>query len=108
MAAGKPVLAYDCDGAGEVCLENETGFLVQPGDSKKLESHLLKLAGDPELRERLGSRGQALAMELFPVERMVEALHSLYESLAVTRLPRAGNLVHSSASSSPASSIRRP
>ena len=32
LAAGKPVVAYDCDGAQEVCLDNETGFLVPPGD----------------------------------------------------------------------------
>ena len=30
LAAAKPVVAYDCDGAGEVCLEDETGFLVRP------------------------------------------------------------------------------
>ena len=30
LAAGKPVVAYDCDGAREVCLENETGFLCAP------------------------------------------------------------------------------
>ena len=27
LAAGKPVVAYDCDGAREVCLEGKTGFL---------------------------------------------------------------------------------
>ena len=36
LAAGKPVVAYDCDGAREVCIENETGFLIRPGDLKKL------------------------------------------------------------------------
>jgi len=32
LAAAKPVVAYDFDGADEVCLENETGFLVRTGD----------------------------------------------------------------------------
>src|SRR5262249_2917293 len=32
LAAAKPVVAYDCDGAGEVCLENRTGFLLRCGD----------------------------------------------------------------------------
>ena len=32
LAAAKPVVAYDCDGAREVCLDGETGFLVRPGD----------------------------------------------------------------------------
>ena len=29
LAAGKPVVAYDFDGADEVCLENKTGFVVR-------------------------------------------------------------------------------
>ncbi len=33
LAAGKPVVAYDFDGADEVCLENETGFVVPTGDT---------------------------------------------------------------------------
>ena len=28
LAAGKPVVAYDCDGAREVCRDGESGFLV--------------------------------------------------------------------------------
>ena len=32
LAAGKPIVAYDCDGAREICLDGQTGFLIQPGD----------------------------------------------------------------------------
>src|SRR5437867_3064519 len=28
LAAARPIVSYDCDGAGEACLEGETGFLV--------------------------------------------------------------------------------
>ena len=31
LASGKPVVAYDFDGADEVCLEGETGFLIRTG-----------------------------------------------------------------------------
>jgi glycosyltransferase involved in cell wall biosynthesis len=78
LATGRPVIAYDRDGANEVCLENETGFLIQPGDQQTLRQRLLQLAHDPALRERLGRRGQQLVKECFPVERMVEQLHALY------------------------------
>jgi glycosyltransferase involved in cell wall biosynthesis len=80
--AARPVLAYDCDGASEVCLENETGFLIPPGDRQGLVDRLLQLANDPALRERLGRHGQQLVKEWFPVERMIDELHSLYLSLA--------------------------
>jgi glycosyltransferase involved in cell wall biosynthesis len=82
LAAAKPVVAYDCDGAGEVCLQNETGFLVRPGDLNELARRLLQLAADSALCARLGQHGRALAKEQFGVERMVDELWTLYRRLA--------------------------
>jgi glycosyltransferase involved in cell wall biosynthesis len=82
LAAAKPVVAYDCDGANEVCLENETGFLIPAGDRARLADRLVQLAHDPALCTRLGHRGQAIVKETFPVERMVQDLHALYLRLA--------------------------
>ena len=83
LAAGKPGVVYDCDGAREACRENETGFLVRPGDLPQLTARLLQLAGDAALRERLGRSGQRFVRENFAVERMVDELHALY--LRLTR-----------------------
>jgi glycosyltransferase involved in cell wall biosynthesis len=82
LAAAKPVIAYDCDGAKEVCLENETGFLLQPGDLSGLTERLLRLASDAALRERLGQRGRQFVKERFNVQRMLDDLHRLYLELA--------------------------
>jgi glycosyltransferase involved in cell wall biosynthesis len=87
LAAARPVVAYHCDGAGEVCLENETGFLVPPGDRRRLTERLLELGGSSLLRERLGRRGQELVREWFPVERMVDNLQALYQRLSVRTSP---------------------
>ena len=81
MAAGKPVIAFDSDGANEVCLDNQTGFLVPAGDLHGLTDRLAQLAQDPGLREQLGRRGRALVRESFSVEKMVEELYSLYRRL---------------------------
>ncbi len=78
LAAGRPVVAYDCDGAGEVCRDGRTGFLLQPGDRAALAARVAELAGDPALRTRLGEAGRALVREHFTVERMVDDLHALY------------------------------
>ena len=86
LAAGRPIVAYDCDGAGEVCLENETGFLLQPGDLAGLQERALRLANDPELRARFGQRGRQIVRERFPVTRMVDDLYALYQRL-VTKSP---------------------
>jgi glycosyltransferase involved in cell wall biosynthesis len=71
-------VAYDADGAREVCLNNETGFLLRPGDLGGLRQRLLQLVQDPELRERLGRRGQQFVRQRFSVERMVDDLYQLY------------------------------
>jgi len=82
LAAARPVVAYDCDGAREVCLDNETGSLLPPGDSAGLRDRLLRLVNEPALRQRLGRRGQQFVRERFGVQRMVDDLHQLYLRLA--------------------------
>ncbi|NBV21332.1 MAG: glycosyltransferase family 1 protein [Proteobacteria bacterium] len=81
LAAGKPIVAYDCDGAREVCLNNETGFLVKPGNLQVVAHALGELIAQPELRGRLGKRGRELVQAQFPVQRMVDDLHALYVRL---------------------------
>ena len=78
LAAGRPVIAYDCDGANEVCLDQQTGFLIKPGDLEELAARVVQLGRDPGLREQLGVAGQALVRQWFPVEKMVEELYALY------------------------------
>ena len=91
LAAARPVVAADCDGAREVCFDGETGFLVPPGDMQMLTSRILQLAGDQALRERLGLRGQLLVQGLFSVDKMVDDLHALYLRLAKERGLQIGN-----------------
>lgn len=90
LAAARPVVAYDCDGAAEICLENQTGFLVKPGDLESLRERLLRLAKDKPLRERLGRQGQEYVRNHFSVTGMVDALHQLYLRL-LGRPPLSGS-----------------
>ena len=89
LAAGKPVVAYDFDGADEVCLENQTGFLVRTGDTDAAAQRLLQLARDLELRSRLGRAGMAFVRENFSIEKMVADQYSVYQQLAAQRGLRA-------------------
>jgi glycosyltransferase involved in cell wall biosynthesis len=85
LAAGRPVIAYDCDGANEVCLDGETGFLARPGDLATLAERIAQLAQDQAMRERMGARGRELVGQSFSVETMVEKICTLYRQLAATR-----------------------
>ena len=84
LAAGKPVVAYDFDGADEICLENETGFLVRTGDIEAAAQKLLQLANDSALREKFGNAGQNFVRENFSVEKMVDDQYHVYLKLLET------------------------
>jgi len=89
LAAGKPVVAYDFDGANEVCRENETGFLVRTGDIGTAAERLLLLAKKPELRKQFGDAGSVFVRANFSVEKMVDAQYTVYQQLAAKRGLRA-------------------
>jgi glycosyltransferase involved in cell wall biosynthesis len=81
MAAARPVVALNLDGAPEVCLDNQTGFLVPPDDLDTLTRRLLELARNPDLRLRLAQQGRTLAQTRFSDQSMVDGLHQLYRRL---------------------------
>lgn len=85
LAAGRPVVAYDCDGANEVCRDDESGFLVPPGRVDLLTARLSLLYRDQDLRHRLGTTGREFVRHSFSVERMVDDLHHLYLRLGKRR-----------------------
>ena len=103
MAAGKPVIAYDCDGAREVCRDRDTGFLLAPGDLPGLQARLLELAAQPVLCRQLGARGRALAREQFSVEKLVRDTHALY-----LRLARKSSAVVPESAGNPRTRIPKP
>ncbi len=85
LAAGRPVVAFDCDGAREVCRDGETGFLVRPGHLHGLTERLLLLVRDAKLRTELAAHGREFVRANFAVELMLANLHRLYVKLAAER-----------------------
>jgi len=81
LIAGRPVVSYDIDGAREVVLPDQTGYLVTPRDVAGLARAILELAADPALRERLGAEGRRRFTEVFRHERMTAQLRDLYQRL---------------------------
>ncbi|MEI7532890.1 MAG: glycosyltransferase family 4 protein [Verrucomicrobiae bacterium] len=89
LAAGKPVIAYDFDGADEICLDNKTGFLIRTGNIETAAQKLLQLARDAALRKKFGERGRQFVKENFSVEKMVADQYAVYQKLAAERGLRA-------------------
>ena len=82
LLAGRPVISYDIDGASEVVLERETGFLVQPGDVDTLAERIYELAHSDKLRAQLAQAGSQLCVKRFDHQQMTSQIHELYQRLS--------------------------
>ena len=66
MAAGVPIIAADAGGPAEVVTDGVDGLLVAMGDVDALAGALTRMAGDPELRDRLADAGRVTAAAFAP------------------------------------------
>ena len=81
LAMGKPCVSFDIDGAPEVVIPGETGYLVRPGDARGLADAISELLANPQLRARMGESGRRRVDPAFRAETMVEQIASVYQSL---------------------------
>jgi glycosyltransferase involved in cell wall biosynthesis len=80
MATGLPVVSTRIGGIPEMVVENETGFLVQPGDVVALADAIERVTNDQSLGQRLGQAGYDRAQKLFSIEKNVRDLYALLPS----------------------------
>jgi glycosyltransferase involved in cell wall biosynthesis len=57
-ALGKPVVAADVGGVGELIRAGDTGLLFPPGDAEQLAEQMLRLDRDRSLCREMGQRGR--------------------------------------------------
>ncbi len=81
LIAGKPVISYDVDGAREVAINGETGFLLPPETVTELEDAIIQLAADPELREKYGKAGQGKFTDQFRHQTMTRRIREVYAEI---------------------------
>ncbi len=90
LSAGVPIVANDVDGAREVVIDGETGFLVTPRKPEEMAERILELLNNDRLCKQMGAAGQVFA-DNFSVQRMLSQVESLYEEFT-----EKGNLIHKS------------
>ncbi len=88
LIAGRPVVSYDVDGAREVVIDGQTGYLVAAGDTGTLARRLSELAADPGVRERMGRAGRQRFADRFRHQQMTAQLRELYQQLLDQRIRR--------------------
>jgi glycosyltransferase involved in cell wall biosynthesis len=80
MAAGKPVVVTDPDGASSYIEHGVTGLLVPAGDTKRLGEALRYLLEDENRRREMGDRALAVA-ERFSVENAYNNICALADEI---------------------------
>jgi glycosyltransferase involved in cell wall biosynthesis len=77
MATGLPVVSTNVGGIPEMIIENETGFLVQPGDAAAMADAIESVINDPSSAAKRGQSGYERARALFSIEKNVRELCAL-------------------------------
>ncbi|MBN2312216.1 MAG: glycosyltransferase family 4 protein [Candidatus Hydrogenedentes bacterium] len=80
-AAGTPAVASAVGGVPDVLADGVAGLLVPPGDAGAIAGAVETLAADPERRRRMGSDARAAVVPAYGLERMVQSIEAVYETL---------------------------
>lgn len=81
MSAGKPTVANDVDGARDVIIDGETGYLVTPHEYEEMAERIVYLLNNDAICHEMGLTAQKYS-ERFSGEKMVENITSLYRELS--------------------------
>lgn len=80
-AMGKAVIAADHGGFRETLVDGETGLLTEPGSAEALSAAMGRLAGDADLRARLGDAASARVRAVYSSAAMCDATLNVYREL---------------------------
>ncbi|MFC1832697.1 glycosyltransferase family 4 protein [Thermodesulfobacteriota bacterium] len=94
MAMAKPIIATKHGGSLETVKDNETGWLVEPGDSEVLARAMRKVIGDKDQLAIIGNNGKTWVEQHFTATRMCEKTLQLYKELLEEKeLRKAGDIL---------------
>lgn len=81
MACGRAVVVAEAGGAAEILTPEQDGLYYQPGDAESLAAALVRLAGDGELCERLGTTARRTVASRYQIETAATALIAAYHAV---------------------------
>ena len=94
MARRVPVVATAVGGIPEVITDGIDGLLVPPADPPALAGAIVRLLGDPSLRERIGEAGYRTVAARYSIDAQVRRIETIYDEelaragVAITEAPR--------------------
>jgi glycosyltransferase involved in cell wall biosynthesis len=85
LAMGLSVVSTTVGSIPDVVIEGETGFVVPPRDAHALADRVLPLLDDAGLRARMGANGRALVERSYSIDKMLDRMEAVYQSLVHAR-----------------------
>ena len=84
QSSGLPVISTKVGGIPEFLIDNENGFIIEPGDSIQLSQKLLNLLQNPDLTERMGKKGRKMIEEKLNWKLITNQVIDLYKNVLTT------------------------
>ncbi len=81
MSYSIPVISTPVGGIPELVIDNETGFLVEPGDIDNLYEKIVELGNDKEKRNRFGQCGRDTIENEHNINNEINIISKIYSGL---------------------------
>ncbi len=78
MASGCPVIASAAGAAREAVVDEETGFIVPPGDVESVAFALRRILDDSSLRRQMGRNARKHIEQYFAMDRYIDRVYAVY------------------------------
>lgn len=70
-AAGRPIIATCFGGAKEVVVDNKTGFVLNPYNTKLMAEKIIYLLENPDIASKMGEAGQERIKDIFSIKKQI-------------------------------------
>jgi glycosyltransferase involved in cell wall biosynthesis len=75
---GKPLVATAVGGLGEVCIDQQTGIIVDPFSPTQVAAAVLAIKENPSLSRQLGQNAHQLVLEKFTLTHTLDQMEEVY------------------------------
>jgi glycosyltransferase involved in cell wall biosynthesis len=80
-AMGKPLITTDAVGCREVVDNNVNGLLVPVKDAEALAQAMMRMIGEPKMRQRMGKTGREKVLREFDERVVIEKILKIYREI---------------------------
>jgi glycosyltransferase involved in cell wall biosynthesis len=87
MATQLPIIATRVGGVPDIVRNGETGLLVPPEAPGELANAMMRLMGDPGLRQSMAERARVVALEEYNADRFAQRYLRVYQALLRGQVP---------------------